>query len=114
MEDLATRKEQIEALLTLSATRWEAAHQSIKEALRTGMIPTINSMMVMGLVSLPVMMTGQILAGASPSDAVRYQILIIFTQTSGTAIATIGVVILAFFSLFNQRHQLTEIRLKKN
>ncbi len=114
MEDLNTRKEQIEALLTLGATRRKAAHQSMTEALRTGMIPTINSMMVMGLVSLPGMMTGQILAGASPTDAVRYQILIIFTQTSGTAIATIGVIILAFFSVFNQRHQLTEITLKKN
>lgn len=112
MEDLTSRREQIEALLSLGATRWEAAHQSVKEALRTGMIPTINSMMVMGLVSLPGMMTGQILAGASPTDAVRYQILIIFTQASGTAIATIGVVILAFLALFNQQHQLASIARK--
>lgn len=106
-EDLTTRREQIETLLSLGATRWEAAHPSVKEALRTGMIPTINSMMVMGLVSLPGMMTGQILAGASLTDAVRYQIVIIFTQASGTAIATIGVVLLAFLALFNQQHQLT-------
>lgn len=108
MEDLTNRREQIEALLTLGATRWEAAHQPIREALRIGMIPTINSMMVMGLVSLPGMMTGQILAGASPVDAIRYQIVIIFAQASGTAIATIGVVMLAFLSLFNQKHQLTD------
>ncbi|MBH8556365.1 iron export ABC transporter permease subunit FetB [Nostocaceae cyanobacterium CENA357] len=108
MEDLTNRREQIEALLTLGATRWEAAHQPIREALRIGMIPTINSMMVMGLVSLPGMMTGQILAGASPVDAIRYQIVIIFAQASGTAIATIGVVMLAFLALFNQKHQLTD------
>ncbi|NJM24113.1 MAG: iron export ABC transporter permease subunit FetB [Richelia sp. RM2_1_2] len=107
MEDLSSKREQIEALLTLGATRWEAAHETLKEALRTGMIPTINSMMVMGLVSLPGMMTGQILAGASPTDAVRYQILIIFTQASGTALATIGVLILAFFAVFNRQHQLS-------
>lgn len=97
------------ALLTLGATRWEAAHQTIKEALRTGMIPTINSMMVMGLVSLPGMMTGQILAGANPSDAIRYQIVIIFAQAAGVAIATMGVVILAFLVLFNRNHQLTNL-----
>ncbi|WP_088243825.1 ABC transporter permease [Calothrix rhizosoleniae] len=107
MEDLSSKREQIEALLTLGATRWEAAHETLKEALRTGMIPTINSMMVMGLVSLPGMMTGQILAGASPTDAVRYQILIIFTQASGTALATIGVLTLAFFAVFNSQHQLS-------
>jgi putative ABC transport system permease protein len=48
MEDLVNRQNQIESLLALGATRWEAAHETIKEALRTGMIPIINSMMVMG------------------------------------------------------------------
>jgi putative ABC transport system permease protein len=109
MEDLTNRRFEIEALLALGATRWEAAHQTIKEALRTGMIPTINSMMVMGLVSLPGMMTGQILAGANPSDAIRYQIVIIFAQAAGVAIATMGVVILAFLVLFNLNHQLTHL-----
>ncbi|MTJ48111.1 iron export ABC transporter permease subunit FetB [Dolichospermum sp. UHCC 0259] len=112
-EDLIIRKEQIEALLTLGATRWEAAHQTIREALRVGMIPTINSMMVMGLVSLPGMMTGQILAGASPSDAIRYQIVIIFAQASGTAISTMGVVLLAFLALFNQKHQMKDALFKQ-
>jgi putative ABC transport system permease protein len=114
MEDLTIRREQIEALLTVGATRWEAAHQTIREALRMGMIPTINSMMVMGLVSLPGMMTGQILAGASPVDAIRYQIVIIFAQASGTAIATMGVVMLAFLALFNQKHQMTGILHKQS
>ena len=108
MEDLSSKREQIEALLTLGATRWEAAHETLTEALRTGMIPIINSMMVMGLVSLPGMMTGQILAGASPTDAVRYQIIIIFTQASGTTLAIIGVLTLAFFAVFNRQHQLSE------
>ncbi|MBD6618552.1 iron export ABC transporter permease subunit FetB [Komarekiella sp. 'clone 1'] len=109
MEDLISHRGEIEALLTLGATRWEAAHQTIREALRTGMIPTINSMMVMGLVSLPGMMTGQILAGANPNDAIRYQIVIIFAQAAGVAIATMGVVILAFLVLFNRDHQLTDL-----
>jgi putative ABC transport system permease protein len=76
------------------------------------MIPTINSMMVMGLVSLPGMMTGQILAGASPIDAVRYQIVIMFMIASGTALGTMGIVMLAFRALFSQKHRLHLERLR--
>lgn len=110
-EDLTIRRDQIEALLALGATRWEAAHQSVQEALRTGMIPTINSMMVMGTVSLPGMMTGQIIAGASPTDAVRYQIVLIFAIAAGTGLATIGIVLLSFRSLFSPQHHLRLDRL---
>lgn len=111
--DLANRRDQIETLLALGATRWEASHKLIQEALRTGMIPTINSMLVMGLVSLPGMMTGQILAGASPLDAVRYQIVITFMIASGAALGTIIVVLLTFQALFSQDHQLRLERLQK-
>jgi putative ABC transport system permease protein len=111
MEDLVSQREKVEALLALGATRWEAASGTVKEAIRAGMIPTINSMMVMGLVSLPGMMTGQILAGASPIDAVRYQIVIMFTIASGTALGTMGIVMLAFRALFSQKHRLRLERL---
>jgi len=113
MEDLASHRERVEALLTVGATHWESAHETVKEALRAGMIPTINSMMVTGLVSLPGMMTGQILAGANPTDAVRYQIVIMFMIVSGTALGTLGVVMLAFRALFNWKHQLRVERLRQ-
>jgi putative ABC transport system permease protein len=106
MEDLTTQTAQVESLLALGATRWEAVHPLVQMALRTGMIPTINSMLVMGIVSLPGMMTGQILAGALPTDAVRYQIVIMFAIASGTAIATMGIVLLTFRQLFSANHQL--------
>ena len=106
IEGLVNQQNQVETLLTLGATRWEAAHAQVKDAVRTGMIPAINSMMVMGLVSLPGMMTGQILAGASPIDAVRYQIVIVFMIASGTALGTFGVVLLAFNRLLSPTHQL--------
>ena len=113
MEDLVSRRSQIESLLALGATRWEAANETIKEALRTGMIPTINAMMVLGLVSLPGMMTGQMLAGVDPTDAVRYQIVIYFTIAAGTALACIGTILLAFRILFSPDHQLRLERLRK-
>lgn len=113
MEGLVRNRQQIETLLALGATRWEATHSEIQAAIKTGMIPTINSMMVMGIVSLPGMMTGQILAGASPLDAVRYQIIIIFAIASGTALGTLGVVLLTWQVLLNSSHQLRLDRLKQ-
>ena len=52
-EELSSQRDQVETLLALGGTRWEAARAPIREAVRTGMVPTINTMMVVGLVSLP-------------------------------------------------------------
>jgi len=103
--ELAARRPQIEALLALGATRREAARQPIQQAVRTGMVPIINAMMVVGVVSLPGMMTGQLLAGVSPIQAVKYQIVIMFLIASGTALGTVGVVLLSYRRLFNEHHQ---------
>jgi putative ABC transport system permease protein len=96
----------VEGLLALGATRWEAAREEIRESLRVGLIPTVNSMLVMGIVSLPGMMTGQILAGADPADAVRYQIMIMFMIAATVATATFGVTMLAYARLFTSDHRL--------
>ena len=103
--ELTQNRGEVEMLLTLGATRWEAAKSSITEALRTGMIPIINTMMVVGIVSLPGMMTGQLLAGAPPIEAVKYQVVIMFLIAAGTALGTLGVVLLAYRRVFNKRHQ---------
>ena len=112
MEGCVAGRPQIEARLALGATRWEAARPLVREALRTGMIPIVNAMTVMGIVSLPGMMTGQILAGADPADAVRYQVLITFMIASCVALATLGVVLLAYRALFSDRHELRADRLE--
>ena len=103
---LVDRRHQVEADLALGATAWEAARPQVQDAVRRGMIPIINAMMVVGLVSLPGMMTGQILAGADPLEAVKYQIVVMFMVAAATSLGTIGVVLLAFRRLFNDRHQL--------
>jgi putative ABC transport system permease protein len=77
------------------------------------MIPIINSMMVVGLVSLPGMMTGQILAGAEPMSAVRYQIVIMFLIAASTALGTSSAVLLGFLCLFNRRHQFLTTRIRR-
>ncbi len=112
-EGVTTGRDQIELRLGLGATRWEAAHGLVADALRVGMIPTINAMMVMGIVSLPGMMTGQILAGADPTDAVRYQVVIMFMIASATALGAFGVTLLAFARLFDERSRLRLDRVRR-
>lgn len=104
-ETLITRRDHVESALALGATRWEAAREPVRQAVRTGMIPIINAMMVVGLVSLPGMMTGQLLSGTAPMEAVKYQIVIMFLIASAVAMGTVSVVLLSVFRLFNSRHQ---------
>jgi len=112
-EELAAKRDQVETLLALGATRWEAARAAIQQAVRTGMTPIINSMMVVGLVSLPGMMTGQLLENADPSEAVKYQIMIMFLIAAGTSLGTVGVVLLGYRRLFTPDHQFLPGRLVK-
>jgi putative ABC transport system permease protein len=112
-EELVGKRDQVEALLALGATRWEAARASVGRAVRTGMIPTLNTMMVVGLVSLPGMMTGQLLAGADPMQAVMYQIVIMFLIASATALGTVSVVLLGYRRLFSRDHQFLYARIQK-
>ncbi|MDV6374880.1 ABC transporter permease [Deinococcus arenicola] len=109
--DLSVSHSAIEERLALGATRWEAAHTTVQTAVRTGMVPTLNSMAVMGLVSLPGMMTGQILAGASPGVAVRYQIVIMFVIAASSALGSLGAVLLAYRALLDPRDRLQTERL---
>jgi len=104
-ESLTRHRDRIEMLTALGATRGEAAAESIREAVRTGMIPIVNSMMIVGLVSFPGMMTGQIVSGVEPGQAVRYQIVIMFLIAGATALGTFTVVHLATYRLFAPDHR---------
>ncbi len=112
LESLSARRAEVETDLSLGASRWEAARTPLREAVRKGMIPIINSMMVVGLVSLPGMMTGQILAGADPLDAVKYQIVIMFMISGATSSGCICMALLTYRRLFNKRHQLVASAVK--
>jgi len=104
-ESLLRHRDRVETLLAWGATRGEAAAGPMREAVRTGMIPIVNSMMVVGLVSLPGMMTGQLLSGTPPAQAVRYQIVIMFLIAGATALGTVLVVYLSMFRLFTSDHR---------
>lgn len=102
----------IETRLALGQTQSEAIEDIRRESVRIGLIPIINSMAAAGLVSLPGMMTGQILAGNPPVDAVKYQILIMFLIAGGTGFGTLAAVWLSAHRLFDERHRLRLDRLK--
>lgn len=91
----------IEAMLSFGATPWEAIRPAIATALRAGMTPTINSLMTVGIVSLPGMMTGQILSGIDPRQAVRYQIVVLLMVSAAGALSCLLVVGLSYKKLFN-------------
>lgn len=96
----------VEARLALGATRREALLPVTRDALRSGFMPIINSMAAIGLVSLPGMMTGQILAGVNPVDAVKYQLLVMFLIAGGTGIGTLLAVVGGGYRLTDDRHRL--------
>ena len=104
----------IEQRLLLGQDRVQAIGDIRIDSIRTGMIPIINSMATCGIVSLPGMMTGQILAGSPPYEAVKYQIMIMFLIAAGTGLGVIASVFLTSKHLFDERHRLCLDRLKSD
>lgn len=96
---------EVETLLTLGAAPRQAIHRLLKRAARASMIPTVDSMKTVGLVQLPGMMTGMIIAGASPLEAVRYQMLIMFAFASSAALTGIALAMLTYRLWFGRRDQ---------
>jgi len=104
----------IEAQLLLGATRWRAMRQTLRHAMRSGFIPIVNSMAATGVVALPGMMTGQILAGQPPSEAVKYQLLIMFLISGATASGVIVAVLATAWRLTDSRDRLRLDRLRSD
>ncbi|MGB1547665.1 MAG: ABC transporter permease [Alphaproteobacteria bacterium] len=103
----------IEARLALGQTWQEAFSGVVREAMRSGLIPIVNAMAATGLVSLPGMMTGQILAGAEPMHAIEYQILIMFLIAGGTGLGVFTAVLGGAYRLTDSRHRLRLDRLHR-
>jgi putative ABC transport system permease protein len=96
----------VEAAVALGASAKESSRQFSRAALRAGMMPHINTMMIVGIVQLPGMMTGQILGGVAPAEAVRYQIVIVYCLAGGAAIASLTALSIVRRLVFNRREQL--------
>lgn len=104
--DFKSRRDEVETKIALGADILPSSIEIIRDSIRTGMIPTIDSAKTLGIVSLPGMMTGLILAGTSPLQAIRYQIMVTFMLLSTTAISSFMACYLSYKGFFNSRKQL--------
>lgn len=98
-------EEEIELILSLGGTPKQAIHRQLITAIKASTIPTIESQKTMGLVQLPGMMSGQIIAGADPIQAVQFQLLVLFLLLTTAVITSVLLGFLSYPTLFNQRMQ---------
>lgn len=100
------KREEVETKLSLGGDILPSSIEIIRDSIRTGMQPTIDSTKTLGIVSLPGMMSGLILAGTTPVNAIKYQIMVTFMLLSTTSIASFIACYLVYKSFFNERKQL--------
>ncbi|HEL1762233.1 TPA: iron export ABC transporter permease subunit FetB [Streptococcus suis] len=99
-------RQQVLEKLSLGATVKLASQDILREAIKTGMQPTIDSAKTVGLVSLPGMMSGLIFAGVDPVHAIRYQIMVMFMLLSATSLASVIASYAAYQTYFTNKAQL--------
>lgn len=104
--DFKNKREEVETKLSLGADILPSSIEIIRNSIKTGMLPTIDSAKTLGIVSLPGMMTGLILAGTSPVEAIKYQIMVTFMLLSTTSISSFIACYLSYKGFFNKRKQL--------
>ncbi|MEK9199773.1 ABC transporter permease [Ureibacillus sp. 179-F W5.1 NHS] len=111
--EIEASRDEVELILSLGGTPKQAIHNQLTNAIRASMIPTIESQKTIGLVQLPGMMSGQIIGGADPVQAVQFQLLIIFALLTTAAISSILIGFLSYPTLFNERMQIIKNSISK-
>jgi putative ABC transport system permease protein len=105
-ENLKAQRSRVESLLYLGVTPKKILLPFVNNALETALVPTMNRMMGMGIISLPGMMTGQILSGTLPMTAILYQIAIMIAITAVVCLAVFAALIFGYKTLYNDRNQI--------
>jgi putative ABC transport system permease protein len=103
------KREEIEIKLSLGTIPREASSNIIRESIKTAMLPTVDSMKTLGIVQLPGMMTGMILAGIAPEVAIKYQIMVAFMLTGAVTITAYFASFWISNSFFNSLDQIENI-----
>lgn len=104
--EIEAYEDQIELILSLGGTPKQAIHRQLISSIKASMIPTIESQKTIGLVQLPGMMSGQIIAGADPIQAVQFQLLVLFMLLSTAALSSVILGFLSYPTLFNKQMQM--------
>lgn len=113
MSDGASRDRiAIETRLALGQSRFEALGDIVRRAVHAGMLPILSTMATAGIVAIPGMMTGQILAGAEPTEAAKYQVMILFLIAGATGLAVLCAAYGSVLLLTDERHRLRLDRMK--
>jgi putative ABC transport system permease protein len=99
----------IEARLALGLTADEAFAPHLRRGVRTALVPAIDSTKVVGLIALPGAMTGLILAGVSPVDAIRYQIVVMYMLLAAAALSSFVAAGRGARALFDEADRLVRI-----
>jgi len=107
-DEMADSRARIEATLALGASAEEAAQPTVRRALRSGMITLVDSTKTTGLIFFPGTMVGMLLAGAEPTDAVRLQLILLYTLLGSVSIAALVATQLAYRNFFTPAEQLRE------
>jgi putative ABC transport system permease protein len=107
-DEVSAHALEIEATLALGATSTQAAAPIVRRSLRSGMIALIDSTKTTGLIFFPGTMVGMLLAGASPTDAVRLQLILLWTLLGSVSLAGLIATSLAYRNFFTPAHQLRE------
>jgi len=105
-DEIVGRRLEIETSLALGATQRQAVAPYLKTALLTGMMPIVDSTKTVGLIQLPGAMTGMILAGASPLEAVQLQMIVMYMLMGAAAFTGLSAVLLSYRQFFTPHHQL--------
>lgn len=108
-DEVADSRARIEATLALGATPHEAAMPIVRRSLRSGMISLVDSTKTTGLIFFPGTMVGMLLAGANPTDAVRLQLILLYTLLGSVSIAALLATGLAYRNFFTPAQQLLEL-----
>jgi len=105
--ELSSNRDRIDALLNIGAEPKRIMNPFVNKAVEFAMMPTINSMLGMGIISLPGMMTGQILSGTEPAVAVLYQIAMLIAISVAVCMTVFIALNLGCKTLYNERDQIT-------
>ncbi|UHA59120.1 iron export ABC transporter permease subunit FetB [Metabacillus litoralis] len=105
VEGIEKEKHLIEGALMLGAKPEAATKSVVNSAFDSAILPTINSMVGMGIVFLPGMMTGQILAGINPIIAIEYQIAVLLGIAGSVALTVMIFTLFGYKTFFNDRQQ---------
>ncbi|QTM99096.1 iron export ABC transporter permease subunit FetB [Sediminibacillus dalangtanensis] len=111
--EVEDHEDETELILSLGGTPKQAIHRQLITSIKASTIPTIESQKTIGLVQLPGMMSGQIIAGADPVQAVQFQLLILFLILTTAVVTSILLGYMSYPTLFNERMQLVKSRMKE-